>query len=111
MIITPAVKLWFKEKWVYFLAILPVLAYGLYLMFRKKPTKDITPANTAAIVLQQKIGDLRAKAALEIGRAQGKEAAVKEEVIAITAMPTATQEDRQKQLQDLADLVNRTRGR
>lgn len=107
--LTPALKLWFREKWVYLLAILPIVAYGIYKLFQKKPDTHVTPTNKAAVELQKKIGDLRTEAALEIGRAQGKEEAVKEEIVRITEMPVVTPDDKQKQLQDLADLINRTR--
>ena len=107
--ISPALKLWFKEKWLYLVAILPIVAFGLYRMFRKVPTKEVTSTNKASVELQKKLGEVRTQAALEIGRAQGKEEAVKEEVRRITEAPVSTSEDKKKQLQDLADLVNRTR--
>ena len=109
MILTPALKLWFKEKWVYFLAVLPIIAYGLFRMFRKVPSTEVTSTNKASVDLQKKIGDLRTQAAFEIGKAQGREDAVKEEITKITEMPVVTPADQKKQLQELADLVNRTR--
>jgi hypothetical protein len=107
--ISSSVKLWLKEKWVYFLAILPIVAYGLFRMFQKHPNTKVTSTNKAAVDLQRKLGKIRAEAALYIGKARGKEAAVKEEVKKITEMPVSTSDEQKKQLQDLADLLNRIR--
>jgi hypothetical protein len=109
MIMKTTLKLWFKEKWIYLLYLVPFVVWGLYLILRKKPVDGSKLVNKSAILLQEKLGEARTQAALEIGRAQGKEAAVKEEVAKISSMPTTTQEEKQKQLQDLADLINRTR--
>jgi pyrrolidone-carboxylate peptidase len=103
-----SVKLWLKEKWYYLASVLAVVGLALFAALRKKT--DPSAINTApAVALQQKLADARVQAALEIGRAQGREEEVKHQVAQINNMPTATQDDKKKQLQALADLVNNTR--
>lgn len=99
-------KLWFKEKW-YYIAIfgIALLAIIFYIVTKKKPSKVVI--DKASEELYKKLSNLRIESALEIGRAQGKEQQVKEEVEAITNLPTTTKEEKLKQLQQLADLLNR----
>lgn len=100
--------LWIKEKWYYF-AILgaAILVAILYKVLHKTPTPVVL--DKAMEELHNKLANLRIEAALEIGRAQGKESQVIEEVQAISNLPTDSREDRLKQLQQLSDLINRTR--
>lgn len=108
--ISPAIKLWFKEKWYLIVGAAVVGGLMLWFAFRKKEYPKET-IDKAAVVLQKRLADVRVQAALEIGKAQGREAEVKEEVKYITEMPVVTTEDQKKQLQALSDLVNRTRRR
>lgn len=101
------VKRWLKEHYAYALALLPIIAYYLYKAFVKREID--APITPPAVELHKKIAEVRVEAALEIGKAKGKELAVKEEVKHIMAMPIASKEDKRKQLQDLSDLINRTR--
>lgn len=107
--ISPAVNLWLKEKWYLIVGALIALALLAWCILRKKEDKVLV--DKVGEALQKKLADVRVEAALEIGRAQGREAEVKEEVKQITEMPAETREERLKQLQALSDLVNRTRRR
>jgi hypothetical protein len=102
-------KKWLKEKYLYLLAILPIVLYFFYKLVTRKTVDPIIPSNTPAVNLQKQLSAVRVAAALEIGKAKGKEIAVKEEVQTIISQPVVTTEDKRKQLQDLADLINRTR--
>lgn len=102
------VKRWLKEHYAYTLALLPIIAYYIYKVFVKRES-DALITTPPAVELQKKIAEVRVEAALEIGKAKGKELAVKEEVKHIMEMPVASKEDKRKQLQDLSDLINRTR--
>jgi LPXTG-motif cell wall-anchored protein len=108
--ISPAIKLWFKEKWYLIVGAAVFGGLLLWFAFRKKDIQKET-IDKAAVVLQKRLADVRIQAALEIGKAQGREAEIKQEVTYITNMPVATTEDQKKQLQALSDLVNRTRRR
>jgi len=75
-----------------------------FALTRKKP--PFNPKDKRDEELREKLAEARIQAALEIGKAKGREDQVKAEVEEITTI-----EDKNKQLQQLADLVQRTRRR
>lgn len=97
------IRRWFLESKARIVAALGFLIIAVLYIFRsKQPMMD--RAHSQDVALQKKLADARIDAALQIGRAQGKEEQVKAELEQITAVS-----DKEEQLKQLAQLVQRTR--
>ncbi len=98
-----AFRSWLKVNWIKLTS--GLVLFGFMLLHAATRKKD-KPASVdkRETEMREKLAEARIDAALEIGKARGREEQVKTEVAKISEIT-----DKKKQLQELADLVNRTR--
>ena len=98
------IKLFFKKYWIIIVGgLLGVLSFLAWFLFgNKKENPRVVVVKDKREETQRKLAEAEAKAAIEIGRAQGREEAVKQEVESIQREP-----DSRRRRERLAALLAR----